>query len=360
MAKTTPNSSDKLPKSKPRKRAANAKPARKNQGAQPAADDFPIVGMGASAGGLEALSAFFSKLPRERKSMAFVLVLHLDPSHASMIPDLLKRCTDMDVLEAHEGVAVNPDTVYVIPPRKDMAISGRVLRISEPAEPRGARMPIDFFLRSLAEDQGEKAICVILSGTGSDGTLGLRAVHGAGGMSMVQDPETAKYDGMPRSAIATGLADYVLAVESMPANLLAYVRQYYPKRPGEVLRIEGQTAVQLILAMLRVRTGHDFSHYKKTTILRRIERRMSVHQVTDPADYAQFIQEHPDEIRILFKELLIRVTSFFRDPEAFRTLREKILPDLFEKKPETYTLRVWVPGCGTGEEAYSIAMLLRE
>jgi two-component system, chemotaxis family, CheB/CheR fusion protein len=326
-----------------------------------ASDTFPVVGMGASAGGLEAFTSFFKNMPSDGH-MAFILVVHLDPGHTSMMPELLKRYTKMDVIEAKDGMSVMPDCVYVIPPNKDMSIFGRVLQVSEPAEVRGLRMPIDSFFRSLADDQGEKAISVILSGTGSDGTLGMRAIHGAGGMCMVQDPETARYDGMPRSAIITGLADYVLPVEKMPEQLQAYVRQYYPKKPGKILFLsdKGLTAIQKILAILRARTGHDFSHYKKTTILRRIERRMSIHQIADAVAYAQFIQEHPEEIQILFKELLIRVTSFFRDPDAFSILENKILPDLIEKKPETYTVRVWVPGCGTGEEAYSIAILLRE
>ena len=190
----------------------------------------------------------------------------------------------------------------------------------------------------------------------------MRAIHGAGGLSVVQDPQTARYDGMPRSAVVSGLADYVVPVEKMPEQLLAYVRQYYPKKPGKILfqSDTSLTAAQKILATLRAKTGHDFSHYKKTTILRRIERRMSIHQIANAAAYAQFIQEHPHEIRLLFKELLIRVTSFFRDPEAFAVLEKKILPELVAEKPETYTIRVWVPGCGTGEEAYSIAILLRE
>ena len=345
-------------KSKP----APRKPSSTERVSPPSAsDDFPIVGMGASAGGLEAFTSFFNNMPADSR-MAFVLVVHLDPGHASMMPELLKRHTKMDVIEAQDGMTVVPDRVYVIPPNRDMSIFGRVLQIAAPSEMRGLRMPIDSFFRSLAEDQGEKAISIILSGTGSDGTLGMRAIHGAGGMCMVQDPETARYDGMPRSAVITGLADYVVPVEKMPEQIQAYVRQYYPKKPGKILYLgdTSLTAIQKILAILRTKTGHDFSHYKKTTILRRIERRMSIHQVADAAAYSQYIQEHPEEIQVLFKELLIRVTSFFRDPEAFETLEKKMLPDLIGKMTETDTIRVWVPGCGTGEEAYSIAILLRE
>jgi two-component system, chemotaxis family, CheB/CheR fusion protein len=341
---------------------APRKPASEDQVSVPSASDaFPIVGMGASAGGLEALTSFFSYMPADSR-MAFVLVVHLDPGHVSMMPELLKRHTTMNVIEAQDGMTVEPDSVYVIPPNRDMSIFNRVLQIGAPAATRGMRMPIDFFFRSLAEDQGEKAICIILSGTGSDGTLGMRAIHGAGGMCMVQDPETARYDGMPRSAIMTGLADYVVTLEKMPDELQAYVRQYYPRKPGKILYLgdTNLTAIQKILAILRTRTGHDFSHYKKTTILRRIERRMSIHQVADSAAYALYIQEHPEEVQVLFKELLIRVTSFFRDSEAFAALEKKMLPDLIGKMTEMNTIRVWVPGCGTGEEAYSIAILLRE
>jgi two-component system, chemotaxis family, CheB/CheR fusion protein len=351
-----------IPSETRKRKPAPRKPASKKQASIPSASDaFPIVGMGASAGGLEALTSFFNNMPAD-SHMAFVLVVHLDPGHTSMMPELLKRHTSMDVIEAQNGMTVEPNRVYVIPPNKDMSIFGRVLQIGAPAQMRGLRMPIDFFFRSLAEDQGEKAISVILSGTGSDGTLGMRAIHGAGGMCMVQDPEAARYDGMPRSAIMTGLADYVLPVEKMPDELQAYVRQYYPRKPGKILYLgdTNLTAIQKILAILRTRTGNDFSHYKKTTILRRIERRMSIHQVADAAAYAQYIQEHPEEVQVLFKELLIRVTSFFRDPEAYVALETKILPDLIGNKPEAYTVRVWVPGCGTGEEAYSIAILLRE
>ncbi|HEX7538702.1 MAG TPA: chemotaxis protein CheB, partial [Syntrophales bacterium] len=351
-----------IPPEPKKRKPAPRKPVSKERVSRPSTPDaFPIVGMGASAGGLEAFTSFFNNMPAD-SHMAFILVVHLDPGHASMMPELLKRHTNMNVIEAQDGMTVVPDRVYVIPPNKDLSIFGRVLHIGVPSEMRGLRMPIDSFLRSLAEDQGERAISIILSGTGSDGTLGMRAIHGAGGMCMVQEPETARYDGMPRSAIITGLADYVVPVEKMPEQLQAYVEQYYPKKPGKILYLgdTSLTAIQKILAILRTRTGHDFSHYKKTTILRRIERRMSIHQIADADAYAQFIQEHPEEIQVLFKELLIRVTSFFRDPEAFTLLQEKMLPDLIEKMTATDTLRVWVPGCGTGEEAYSIAILLQE
>ena len=319
---------------------------------------FPIVGMGASAGGLEAFEQFFRSVPPD-SGMAFVLVSHLDPSHASILTEILQRTTAMPVVEAQDQMAVAPNGVYVIPPNRDMAIFHGVLQLSVPEQPRGQRMPIDAFLRSLADDQGENAIGIILSGTGTDGTLGLRAILGAGGVSLVQEPATAKYDGMPASVIQAGYATHVLPVEKMPEALLAGIhtlaaRQETPPAPTAV------SGMNRILMLLRSATGHDFSLYKKSTIGRRIERRMSQHNLADTEVYARYLKEHSAEVHTLFKELLINVTSFFRDAEAFVTLKQDVLPLLFESKPEGYAFRVWVAGCASGEEAYSIAMLLRE
>ena len=319
---------------------------------------FPIVGLGASAGGLEAFEQFFRSVPPD-SGMAFVLVSHLDPSHASILTEILQRTTTMPVVEAQDQMAVAPNGVYVIPPNRDMAIFHGVLQLSVPEQPRGQRMPIDAFLRSLADDQGENAIGVILSGTGTDGTLGLRAILGAGGVSLVQEPATAKYDGMPASAIQAGYATHVLPVEKMPEVLLAgihtlAVRQEEPPAPAAV------SGMNRILMLLRSGTGHDFSLYKKSTIGRRIERRMSQHNIENTEIYARYLKEHPAEVHTLFKEWLINVTSFFRDAEAFAALKQDILPLLFEGKPEGYVFRLWVAGCASGEEAYSIAMLLRE
>jgi two-component system CheB/CheR fusion protein len=319
---------------------------------------FPIVALGASAGGLEAFEQFFRHVPAD-SGMAFVLVPHLDPTHSSILAEILQRSATMPVVEAQDRMAVVPNCVYVIPPNHDMAIFHGALQLRVPELPRGQRMPIDAFLRSLAEDQGELAIGVILSGTGTDGTLGLRAILGAGGVSMVQEPATAKYDGMPTSAIRAGYAMQVLPAEKMPEALLAGVHTLAthqdvptaPAAPGGLNRI---------LMLLRTGTGHDFAHYKKSTIARRIERRMSQHHIEDTEVYARYLEEHPVEVRLLFKELLINVTSFFRDPDAFVTLKQDILPRLFDGKPEDYVFRVWVVGCSTGEEAYSIAMLIRE
>ncbi|MDP2792519.1 MAG: chemotaxis protein CheB [Sulfurisoma sp.] len=324
---------------------------------------FPIVGIGASAGGLEAYEQFFRSLPAAT-GLAYVLVSHLDPGHVSILTEILQRSTAMPVVEAQDQMAVLPNRVHVIPPNRDMAIFHGILQLSVPEQPRGQRMPIDAFLRSLAEDQGERAIGVILSGTGTDGTLGLRAILGAGGISLVQEPDTAKYDGMPASAIRAGCATHVLAVEKMPAALLSGARnpvqrhESAPAAPPPPPLSPG--GMNKLLLLLRSATGHDFSLYKKSTIGRRIERRMAHHDLTDMEVYVRYLKEHPTEIQVLFKELLINVTSFFRDPEAFAALRQDILPQLFADKPEDYVFRVWVAGCATGEEVYSIAILLRE
>ena len=319
---------------------------------------LPIVGMGASAGGLEALEQFFRHAP-DNSGMAFVLVQHLDPNHASLLTEILQRTTPMPVVEALDQIPVEPNCVYVIPPNRDMAIFHGRLQLSVPDEPRGQRMPIDAFLRSLAEDQQENAIGIILSGTGTDGTLGLRAILGAGGVTLVQDPATAKYDGMPSSAIQAGYATHVLPVDKMPEALLAGARTFAVRTetPNEPKAANGMNR---ILMQLRTSTGHDFSLYKKSTIGRRIERRMSQHTIEDTDVYARYLKENPAEVHTLFKELLINVTNFFRDAEAFAVLETEILPQLCKDKPDDYLFRVWVAGCASGEEAYSIAILLRE
>ncbi|MHB8355050.1 MAG: CheR family methyltransferase, partial [Burkholderiales bacterium] len=312
-----------------------------------------------SAGGLEAFEQFFRNLPAD-SGMAFVLVSHLDPDHDSMLTEILQRSTTMPVVEAQDQVKVLPNCVYAIPPNRDMSIFHGVLHLSEPDMPRGQRMVIDAFLRSLSEDLGEKAIGIILSGTGTDGTLGLRAIQGAGGISLVQEPTTAKYDGMPISAIQAGYATYVLPVEKMPEQLLNNSRNHSIQKEPPSPSASAASGMSRILMLLRSGTGHDFSLYKKSTIGRRIERRMAQHYIDDLEIYARYLKEHPPEVHLLFKELLINVTSFFRDTEVFVTLKDDILPLLLKGKPEGYVFRVWVAGCATGEEAYSIAMLLRE
>jgi two-component system CheB/CheR fusion protein len=321
---------------------------------------FPIIGIGASAGGLEAFELFFKTIATDC-GMAFVLIPHLDPDHASMLSEILQRNTTMPVHEAKDQTLIQANHVYIIPPNKDMAIFHGTLHLSVPEQARGLRLPIDSFFRSLAEDQGVRAICVILSGSGSDGTLGLRAIYGVGGVSFVQEPSTAKYDGMPSSAVNTGLATYVLPVEKITEQLVTYVKTIADTGvPPALPAPAALSAMRRIMMLLRTKTGNDFSQYKQSTIRRRIERRMAVHNLADMDGYTRYLSENPAEGQILFKELLINVTSFFRDKEAFEALYKEALPRLFADKPENYVFRIWIPGCASGEEAYSLVMLFHE
>src|SRR5215472_8266284 len=320
---------------------------------------FPIVGVGASAGGLEALEALFRGMPANT-GMAFVVVSHLHPGHTSMLPELLGKATKLAVVEARDGVHVLPDHVYVGPSGGYLAIFNGALHRMETDPKQVPHLPIDYFLRSLAADQKEKAICIILSGTGTDGTLGLREIKAELGMSIVQQVESAKYSGMPSSAISTGLADFVLPPAEMPQQLISYVKgPYLNVLPAEEKAAETEP-IQKIFVLIRGCTGHDFSGYKTGTIRRRIERRMNLHQIKSANAYVRYLQENPHEIDILFKELLISVTSFFRDAEAFESLAKTALPELIKSLPDGHTVRVWAPGCASGEEVYSLAILLRE
>jgi len=321
---------------------------------------FPIVGIGASAGGLEALELFLSRVPKN-SGLAFVIVQHLDPTRQGIMPELLQRTTGMKVLQVKDRTRVQPDCVYVIPPNKDMSILHGVLHLLEPVTPRGLRLPIDFFLRSLAQDQQEHSIGVILSGMGSDGTLGLRAIKEKAGVVLVQDPATAKFNGMPRSAIDAGLADIVAPVEELPGRIRSYLKRtplIHNAEPAPEDKTEG--ALDKAIVLLRAHTGHDFSLYKKNTFYRRIERRMGIHQIDELADYIRYLQENSQELDLLFKELLIGVTSFFRDSAAWEELRDSVIPGLLASRPAGQALRAWVPGCSTGEEAYSLAMVFKE
>jgi two-component system CheB/CheR fusion protein len=322
---------------------------------------FPVVGIGASAGGLEALQEFFAAVP-EDSGLSYVVVVHLDPKHISILPELLQKCTKMPVTQISDGMPVLQDHVYVVPPNRSLSIMRGVLLLSELEEGRGRHLPIDSFFRSLAQDQSDNGICVILSGTGTDGTMGARAIKGASGMVMVQDDASAKYDGMPRSAVAAGVADCVLPPKTMPARLVQYVRHLYRAVDHQGLPGDDQhgTSLQKIFALIRARTSHDFSLYKKNTILRRIARRMNVHQIEDVSDYLGYLHDSEGEVGVLFRDLLIGVTSFFRDPEVFLYLQQKAFPKLLNDKPEDCVIRVWSAGCSTGEEAYSLAIALHE
>jgi len=322
---------------------------------------LPIVGIGASAGGLEAFEQFFTNMPSDI-GMAFALIQHLDPDHKSILSELIRRYTQMKVFEVKDGMNVEPNCIYIIPPNRYMAILNRTLQLIEPTEPFRHKEPIDFFLRSLAQDQGVHSIGVILSGTGTGGTLGLKAIKEVGGLAMVQDPESAKYDGMPKSAIATGLVDYVLTPNKMPEQLIAYTQHDFVRMPDKITATmpEKSDWLQKVFILLRSHTGYDFSHYKKNSIIRRIERRMMINQMDSTADYVKCLQKNPMETDTLFRELLIGVTNFFRDPDAFDILKEKAIPSFFENRSPDQAIRVWVPACSTGEEAYSIAMLITE
>jgi two-component system CheB/CheR fusion protein len=323
---------------------------------------FPVVGIGASAGGLEPLETFFTYMPDDKPDMAFVVIQHLSPQHKSILGEILKKDTDMPVLEIKNGMKIKPNTVYFNPPDREVGVHRGKFELIEPAAARHARLPIDACFRSLAKGLEEKAVCIVLSGTGSDGTLGLEAVKGAGGMTMAQAEEQAKYPFMPRSAIDTGLVDFVLPVEQMPAEIIRYVKHPYLEEQEKAVPADEhyQTFLQKVLMMVRANTKHDFSHYKQTTIRRRIGRRMAVHKIEDIADYFRYLQQNPGEIHTLFKDLVICVTSFFRDPAAFEILETKVVQEILKNKPQDQAIRVWVAGCGSGEEALSLAMVFDE
>jgi two-component system CheB/CheR fusion protein len=321
---------------------------------------YPVVGIGSSAGGLEALKKFLTATPPDT-GMAFVLIQHLDPTHESLMVDLLARYTAMKVVQIENDMPVEPDRIHIIPPGTSLTIKNGVLLLGKPIERRGMRMPVDNFFMSLAEDQQENSVCVILSGTGSDGTLGLKEIKARGGLAMVQDPDTAQYDGMPRSAIMTGLVDYVLPVEKIPETLIGYVRHSLKlDRLAEPLLTEAEEQLHRILTLLHVRTGHDFRYYKKNTLVRRLQRRMTVKHITTLGDYLEHSQKYPEELEALDKDLLISVTMFFREPEVWEALQETVIPKLVDRCTENQPVRIWVPGCATGEEAYSLAIVLLE
>jgi two-component system, chemotaxis family, CheB/CheR fusion protein len=321
--------------------------------------DFPIVGIGASAGGLEALEQFFTNMP-SGNGMAFVVIQHLDPNHKGILPELLQRTTEMNVIQVTDHLQLKPNHVYVIPPNKSMSVLNGYLHLFEPTETRGLRLPIDIFFRSMADDMREKSIGIVLSGMGSDGSLGLKAIKEKNGIVLVQDPLTAKFNGMPNSAIAAVSVDIKSAADELPAKLVSLLKFNPVTSVKTVIDDKNKSNLEKIVILLRTETGHDFSFYKKTTLFRRIERRMAIHQIDKIANYVRFLQENPKESEILFKELLIGVTNFFRDPPVWEMLKERILPDYLYELPTGYVLRVWIAGCSTGEEAYSFAIIFKE
>ena len=324
---------------------------------------FPIVGIGASAGGLEAFGALLAALPAH-PGVAFVFIQHLDPKHQSLLPEILSRPTRMEVREAQEGMRVRPDHVYIIPPNTNLTISRGTLRVLPRSTTRGQHLPVDLFLRSLAEDQKNKAIGVILSGTASDGALGLKAIKAEGGIAFAQDEQSAKYDGMPRSAVEAGVVDFVLPPKGIARELERFGRHPYltslKAAASEEILPENRDSLAEIFQLLHKAFDTDFTEYKDTTIRRRIKRRMVLRKVEELHAYVQFLREHPDEVEALYYDILINVTSFMRDPGTFDALRVKVFPAILGSHGQDAPLRIWVPGCATGEEAYSIAICLLE
>jgi len=319
-----------------------------------------IVGLGASAGGLQPLEQFLSHVPTS-SGLAYVVVQHLDPTHKAMLTDLLQRATSMPVREVTATMRVEPNAVYVISPNTELTVKGGLLRLAEPSEPRGMRLPIDVLFCSLAGEQGARAIGVVLSGMGSDGTLGLQAIKTQGGLTLAQEPHSAQFDSMPKSAIAAGAADVVALASELPKRILQVIgAQPNATAPAQGAGDGATGALDSILESLRARSRHDLTLYKPSTLRRRIERRMAIHGVKRMGEYAAFLRKNPSELDLLFKEMLIGVTSFFRDPEAWDELGSVVLPELFSRAAPDRRFRAWVAGCSTGEEAFSLAMLFTE
>lgn len=319
-----------------------------------------VVGVGASAGGLAVIGQFLARVP-PGSGLAYLVVQHLDPTHKAMLVELLRRSTAMPVVEVAEAMRVEPDVVYVIPPNRDMTLAAGVLHLAPPAQPRGLRLPIDLLFSSLARDQGERAIGVVLSGMGSDGTLGLQAIKSQGGLTLAQSPESAQFDSMPKSAIAAGCVDIV----GLPADLPDQILRVTASQQASALLPAGsdesnEHAMASIVHQLHGRTKHNLSDYKLSTLRRRVERRMGVHGLGSKAAYDAFLRQNPQELDLLFKEMLIGVTSFFRDPGVWQELKEQVLPVLLARGGESRRLRAWVVGCSTGEEAYSLAIVFKE
>ena len=323
-----------------------------------AGQSFPVVGVGASAGGLEAFTALLKALPAD-SGMALLLVQHLDPKHESKLPELLAKVTAMKVVEARNGMAIRPDVVFVIPPNASMALSGGRLRLTPRGQERVPHLAVDFLFKSLAENQKSRAIGVVLSGTGADGTQGVAEIKAAGGITMAQDGESARYSGMPASAEQSGRVDFVLAPEAIARELVRIGRHPYLSRQEEQLPIASDgNHFKRILALVRSATGVDFNQYRETTLRRRVQRRMAVHSQPDLAAYIAYLEKNRPEIHTLYEDLLITVTSFFRDPAAFDALQSMVFPALMKHSPDA--IRVWSAGCASGQEPYSLAMALLE
>jgi two-component system CheB/CheR fusion protein len=321
--------------------------------------NFPIVGIGVSSDALSTLEQFFAKMPKDT-GMAFVIIQHLDKNHGGIMPYLLQRITVMKVTEVTDRLQVKPNNVYLMPPNKSISILNGYLHLFEPTELLGLRLPIDIFFRSLADDQQEKSIGIILSGKGTDGSFGVKAIKEKNGLVLVQDPHTSSFNGMPNSAIEAVTVDILASAYDLPAKLIAFLKNNPSNTKNLIIDDKNKTNLEKIVILLRTQTGHDFSLYKNPTMYRRIERRMVIHQIDKIANYVCFLQENPKELEILFRELLIGVTNFFRDAVLWEKLKEQILPDLFNELPNGHVVRVWIAGCSTGEGAYSFAIVFKE
>lgn len=323
-------------------------------------DNFLMVGIGASAGGLEAFKEFFAKIS-ENSGMAFILVQHLDPNHKSMLTEIIGRHTKMSVLEVEDGIVVKPNNVYIIPPNKYLSILDGALHLIDPKDLRMNRRPIDFFFKSLAKDKKEKAVGIVFSGTGTEGTLGLNMIKGEGGLTIVQDPDTAKFDGMPRNAIMASTPDFVLPISKIPEKLCLYKQNHLIKPLDEKLSvIPSVNVLEEIIILLNNATNCNFNEYKRSTVVRRIEKRMIITQNRKVENYLKFLQKNPEEVINLFQDLLIGVTNFFRDKDVFEQLQKRGVQQIVKLKKSGETIRVWIPACSTGEEVYSIAILFNE
>ncbi len=320
-----------------------------------------IVGIGASAGGLEPLETFFNGMPAD-SGTAFVVIQHLSPDFKSLMDELLGRRTSMRILRAENEMRVEADTVYLIPPKKEMAILDGRLMLTDQDRSGSLSLPIDVFFRSLARDQEEKAVGIVLCGTGSDGSRGIQEIRDGGGLTIAQDPKTTRFDGMPRSAISTGSVDWVLPTSEIPPALMGYFADPIEGRvpPGRKALKVPKEGVDAILELLNEHYGIDFSCYKPTTVTRRIERRLMIVHASNLEDYVRRLRDDPEELNTLYKDLLIGVTRFFRDAEGFQVLEREVIPEIMRDRPKNQPVRVWVAGCATGEEAYSLAILLHE
>jgi two-component system CheB/CheR fusion protein len=324
-------------------------------------DIVSVVGIGASAGGLEALEQFFANIPNQT-NRAFVVIQHLDPKHKSVMDSILQKYTDMETSQVKDGTRIEPNHIYIGPSDKDVIVQDSMLLLVKPRKTKGVHLPIDLFFRSLAQNFEEDAIGIILSGTGTDGTLGIKAIKSIGGITIAQQEEQAKYPGMPRSAIESGFVDLVLPVEAMGENIEKYAKRPYleKKRKREIEDHLLDINLKKIFHVTKKETGNDFSGYKRSTIIRRIEKRMAIQQIDSIDDYVEYLRDNPSEVKALFKDFLIRVTNFFRDPDAFESLKNNAIIPRLEEKSQDSSFRVWVPGCSTGEEVYSLAIVIAE